>query len=272
MARAERRRLSTLLVDRNLFEDEKTASAWIMAGKVLVGGQRMDKPGTIVDAFSEVRVKGLENPYVSRGGLKMAGALSDFAIDVSGKVIIDCGASTGGFTDCLLQHGASKVYSVDVGHDQLDWKLRTDPRVVNLERTNISDVKVENLNPRPTMAVADLSYLSLKKAIPAIRLLLDPKPANGELSRIVCLVKPLFEVKHNNSIASPDVYRQVLTGLIQMAVDEGIGILGITNSPIKGSAGTIEFFLHLNAINSPSLSSSDIIKQIDQSIIRALAI
>jgi len=260
MGGKKRLRLDRLLVERGLFEDEVEAARWVLAGKVIVGGLRVDKPGTPVDATAEVRVKGLDNPYVGRGGLKLAWALADFRVDVRGRVCLDAGASTGGFTDCLLQHGAAMVYAVDVGHGQLDWKLKTDPRVVDMERTNLSELTPADLPQLPSLATLDLSYLSLRVGVPTAAALLgagpeggapDPRgPVPGAEPAVIALVKPLFELRAN-AVESFDQHREVLEGLIEFFLNGDFGGRGplpvrdVTASPILGSGKTIEFFLHV---------------------------
>lgn len=168
MAKPKKIPLWELLVDRGYFEDQDHAKRWIMAGKVIVNSQRANSAAEKVREDAHILVKGIELKYVGKGGLKLEGALNNFDLDVKGKFALDAGASTGGFTDCLLQHGASKVYAIDVGFGQLAGKLRLDQRVVNMERVNISDVRPEQLVPRPEVATIDLSYLSLKKGIPIV--------------------------------------------------------------------------------------------------------
>ena len=233
------------LVQQGYFYDKKEATGWIMAGQVLVNEARIDKPGTLISSDGIIRVKGWDRKYVGRGGLKLEGALTTPNVDVTGAVALDTGASTGGFTDCLLQHGASKVYAIDVGYGQLAGKLRADPCVVNMERTNISDVDPANLTPPPSLATVDLSYLSLNEAIPIIRDLLAP---SGEM---LCLVKPLFEISdpvicRTGEITSPEVYAAVLEGVIGFAESIGLSPIGLVNSPIRGSKGTREFFIHIS--------------------------
>lgn len=259
MGAKKRPRLDRLLVERGLFEDKAEAARWVLAGQVIVDGQRVDKPGTAVAAEAEIRVKGLDNPYVGRGGLKLAGALADFAVDVRGRVCLDAGASTGGFTDCLLQHGAARVYAVDVGHGQLGWKLRTDPRVVDMERTNLGDVSPAALDPRPSLATLDLSYLSLRAGVPMAAALLAPGPTGAGLeSGIVALVKPLFELRAN-TVERFEQHREVLEGLIDFFSHgdfDGRGplpVLDVTASPILGSGKTIEFFLHIGGFGEESV-------------------
>lgn len=230
------------LVDRGFFEDRKTATSWILSGKVLVNGQRGNTAGELIREDAEIYVKGIDLKYVGKGGLKLEGALADFKMDVTGKVSLDAGASTGGFTDCLLQHGASKVYAIDVGYGQLAGRLRQDKRVVNMERTNISDVTREQLDPLPSVATVDLSYLSLKKGIPIVAELME------EGGDIICLVKPLFEIedpeaRRTGEIKEPDAYRQVLSDLVQFVDGIGLNCIGVTHSPVTGNKGTREFFL-----------------------------
>lgn len=252
-----------LLVVRGLAEDRKSAEGWILTGKVLVNNQRADSAGERVLPTIDIRIKGLDHKYVGKGGLKLEGALTGFQVDVSGRIALDTGASTGGFTDCLLQRGAARVYAIDAGYDQLAGKLRSDPRVVNMERTNIGDVTAEQLVPRPSVATVDLSYLSLRKAIPILAALLEP---DGEL---ICLVKPLFEISDSEArrtgvIEHPDQLREVLLSLVQYTQELGYSCLGITHSPITGNTGTHEFFMHIKLAGSPS--SADLDQQIDQSV------
>ncbi len=238
--RERKRRLDELLVERGFFEDRRAAQGPIMAGKVIVSGQREDKPGTLVPLDAELRVKGHDMPFVGRGGLKLEHALNEFGMDVADLVILDAGASKGGFTDCLLKRGARRVYAVDVGFGQLAGSLRIDPRVVNLERTNISDIDPEDLVPPPEMAVVDLSYLSLVKAVPVVARLIQGK---GD---IVVLVKPLFEDPRPCAADDPGVHREVLARLATHFDRKGLGVVGITHSPVLGSSGTVEFFFRLS--------------------------
>ncbi|MCR4402840.1 MAG: TlyA family RNA methyltransferase [Firmicutes bacterium] len=234
---AKKKRLDELLVDRGLLENRRAAMGYIMAGKVLVDGHREDKPGTLVPADADVRVKGIDMPFVGRGGLKLDHALRQFGLDVSGRVVLDAGASTGGFTDCLLQRGARLVYAVDVGFGQLAGKLRASPAVVCLERTNISDLDPEDLVPPPEMAVVDLSYLSLTKAVPIVARLVA---GQGD---IVALVKPLFEDSRPAAADDPDVHREVLARLVSYFDHKGFGVMGLTSSPVLGNSGTAEFLV-----------------------------
>ena len=240
-----------VLVDQGFFNDKKTAESWIMAGKVLVNESRIDTSGQMVSPTSEIRIKGFNLKYVSKGGLKLEGAFNDFNICTEGAVAIDAGASTGGFTDCLIQHGASRVYAVDVGYGQLAGKLRIDPKVVNMEKVNIGDIVPGSLPQKPTLATIDLSYLSLKKAIPIFAGILNN---DGEL---ICLVKPLFEVQDSSirrtgDIEDINVYKELLIDIFEYTNSIGHKIIGITHSHVTGNKGTREFFLRieLNSQNS----------------------
>lgn len=242
--RLKKRPLWELLVHRGLAQDRKTAESFVLAGKVIVGDERADSAGVRVSPDAAVRVKGLDMPYVGKGGFKLEGALRDFGISVAGRIALDTGASTGGFTDCLLQHGAARVYAIDVGFGQLAGKLRADPRVVNMERTNIGDVRCDALQPEPNLASVDLSYLSLRLGIPIVTQLLAPG------ADLLCLVKPLFEVEDSGArrtgvIADPAVYETVLRDLAHFANGAGITVSGVTHSHVTGNAGTREFFLWL---------------------------
>ncbi|HON41763.1 MAG TPA: TlyA family RNA methyltransferase [Bacillota bacterium] len=241
--RFRRVRLDELLVQRGFFDDVKTAQGWIMAGSVIVDEVREDKPGTMVDANAGVRVRGTDLPYASRGGLKLAAALDAFGVDVRGRTAIDAGASTGGFTDCLLEHGAALVYSVDVGFGQLVGRLRQDPRVRNMERTNISDVTPGMLDPRPSLGVIDLSYLSLQLSVPIVANLLDPE----EESEIVALVKPLFEVASAVSDLTREQYRAAVWRALSAGTPAGMAPRAVMASPVLGSRGTLEFLVWYTA-------------------------
>lgn len=252
-----------LLVERGYFEDKDRASRWVMAGKVIVDHQRANSVAEKVNRDAKVIVKGIDLKYVGKGGLKLEGALQSFGIDVKGKVALDTGASTGGFTDCLLQHGASKVYAVDVGYGQLAGKLRVDPRVVNMEKVNISEVKPEQLQPKPEIATIDLSYLSLKKGIPIVA---DLLASNGDM---LCLVKPLFEVedseiRRTGEITDENVYKEVLYDLVRFVERKGYYSIGVTHSPVTGNKGTREFFLWV------SLDSNQKKRDINQDISNAI--
>ena len=215
-----------------------------MEGKVLVGGEKIDKPGTRVETGARIGILGEELPYVSRGGLKLEKALEAFGIDPSGWVVMDVGASTGGFTDCVLQKGARKVYAVDVGYGQLAWKLQTDPRVVNLERRNIRTLKREEVEEEVDLIVIDTSFISIEKFL--FRLLLFLK--NG--GSIVSLIKPQFEVGKGEVgkggvVREPALHRKVIDRIVQYSREIGLNVLGMVESPLLGPKGNKEFFIHL---------------------------
>ncbi len=246
-----KQRLDILVADRGLAETRERARALIMAGSVLVDGQMVDKPGTKVEGSAEIQL--LAPPrYVSRGGLKLERALEVFQLDVSGRVVLDVGASTGGFTDCLLQHGAARVYAVDVGYGQLDWRLRSDPRVVVMDRTN---ARYLSSLPEPMdLATLDASFISARLVIPSIARLLKPG------GRIVVLVKPQFEagrdqVGKGGVVRDPEVHRAVLRELAEWGAEQGHGIQRVIASPLRGPAGNVEFLALVSPgePNSPDL-------------------
>lgn len=238
-------RLDVLLVKRGLAESREKAKAVIMAGDVFVQGQREDKAGAMFDeSKAEITVKGSPLKYVSRGGLKLEKAMAAFPICLAQKVCMDIGASTGGFTDCMLQNGAAKVYSVDVGHGQLAWKLRSDERVVCMEKTNFRYMKREDIADDLDFASVDVSFISLTRIlIPARKLL----KGGGEM---VCLIKPQFEagrdkVGKKGVVREPKVHREVIEKVMDFADLTGFSILGLTFSPIKGPEGNIEYLIFL---------------------------
>ncbi len=237
-------RLDKLLVQRGLVQSRERARALILAGKVVVDEHRVDKAGTSVAVDAQIRLKGEDIPYVSRGGLKLEKGLDAFEVNTEGVVAVDVGASTGGFTDCLLQRGAARVYAVDVGYGQLAWKLREDPRVVNMERTNIRDISPEDLPERPSLAVIDASFISLDKVLPATLPLL----AAG--SYVLALIKPQFEVGRGQVgkggvVRDPDQHRQVVERIGQLAETLGCRVLGVIESPILGPSGNREFLIYI---------------------------
>lgn len=243
-SRSPRKRpLATLLAERNIFASEDEARRWIMSGQVLANGQRIDKPGTLVPSDALVYVRG-RHRYASRGGYKLEAALAHFDLAVTERIALDSGASTGGFTDCLLQHGVALVYAVEVGHGQLLERLRTDPRVRNLERTNLSDLVPSALNPSPTLITLDLSYLSLTKALPIIVTnLLMPQ---GE---ILALLKPLFEVdsptaRRTGHIDDPALLVDALQRVLEAGTAVGLVPLGAAKLALPPRHGIAEFFLH----------------------------
>lgn len=237
-------RLDKLLVDRALVPSRERARALILAGRVMVDERQVDKAGAMVPTDAEVRLTGEDLPYVSRGGLKLEKALVDFGIDPTGVVAIDVGASTGGFTDCLLQRGAARVYAVDVGYGQLAWKLRSDPRVVSLERTNIRDLTPERLPERPSLAVIDASFISLSLVLPPTLALLLPQ------AQVVALIKPQFEVGKGEVgkggvVRDPQQHAAVVEKIRELAAGLGLEVLGVTESPLLGPKGNKEFLIWL---------------------------
>ena len=247
-----KKRLDVLLTERMYAESRAKAQAIIMAGQVYVDGQKADKPGISYEENVDIEVRGETCPYVSRGGLKLEKALRDFGVKPEGFVCSDSGASTGGFTDCLLQQGASKVFAIDVGYGQLDWKIRSDPRVVVMERTNIRYVTPEQLGEPLDLSVVDVSFISLKIVLPAIKPLLKPT------GQVLCLIKPQFEagrekVGKKGVVRDPETHKEVLDMFVQLASDLQMNILGLTFSPVKGPEGNIEFLGHLTLDSVPGI-------------------
>jgi len=244
MTTIAKERLDVLLVEQGFFESREKAKAAIMAGLVLVGTEQVDKAGTKIPRDSALTVKGAVHPYVSRGGLKLEKAIREFGIDLSGAVMLDIGASTGGFTDCALQHGAAYVYAIDVGYNQLDWSLRQEPRVNVMERCNFRHMAPDQLiGPEPVFASIDVSFISLKLILPALRPLL--RPGGGT----VALIKPQFEagreqVGKSGVVRDPDVHLNVLREVLNAATDLGFALRGLTYSPITGGEGNIEFLAY----------------------------
>lgn len=237
-------RLDQLIFDLGYTESRERAKTTIMSGLVFVNGQRADKPGMQVSPDAAIEVRGDAIPFVSRGGFKLDKALKVFPIDPAGKRCIDCGASTGGFTDVLLQHGAEKVYSVDVGYGQLAWKLRNDERVVNLERTNLRYVTKEQIPELLDLAVMDVSFISIKLVLPAVRNLLKPG------ADLMCLIKPQFEagrdeVGKKGVVRDPQIHLEVIENVLEFAPTIGLTPVGLDFSPIKGPEGNIEYLCHL---------------------------
>ena len=244
MEKIHKERLDVLLVKRGLAETREKAKTTLMAGLVLVNGQKIDKAGTMVKEDAELRVLGDAIPYVSRGGLKLEKAMETFNINMEGKVVADIGASTGGFTDCALQRGAAKVFAIDVGYGQLAWKLRSDSRVVNMERTNIRYVRPEDIGELLDFASIDVAFISLTKVLEPAKALL--KDTGG----IVALIKPQFEAGRGNVgkkgvVRDPEVHRSVIRAVIEYSREIGFSPAGLTFSPIKGPEGNIEYLVHL---------------------------
>jgi len=242
----KKKRLDVLLAEQGYAPSREKAKAVIMAGNVFVNGQREDKAGAVFDPekIKTLEVKGAELPYVSRGGLKLEKALRAFSLTLAGKVCMDIGASTGGFTDCMLQNGAAKVYAVDVGHGQLDWKLRSDERVVCMERTNFRYLMPEDVPEKMEFASCDVSFISLTKILLPARNLLK------EDGQMACLIKPQFEagrekVGKKGVVRDRAVHREVIARVMDFAEDIGFRIPGLSFSPIKGPEGNIEYLLYL---------------------------
>ena len=246
-------RLDVLLVKRNLAASREKAKAIIMSGNVFVEGAREDKAGTMFPEDVAIEVKGSTLKYVSRGGLKLEKALRDFGVDPTGYVCSDSGASTGGFTDCLLQQGASKVFAIDVGYGQLDWKIRSDPRVVVMERTNVRYVTPEDLGEPLDLSVIDVSFISLRIVLPVIKTFLKPT------GQVLCLIKPQFEAgkekvgKGKGVVRDPEIHKEVLDNFVSLTQEIGFTILGLTFSPVKGPEGNIEFLAHLTLDDRPGI-------------------
>lgn len=254
-------RLDQLVYDLGLTESRERAKTTIMSGLVFVNGQRADKPGMPVSPEAKVEVRGEAIPFVSRGGFKLDKALKVFPVDPAGKTCIDCGASTGGFTDVLLQHGAARVYAVDVGYGQLAWKLRTDARVVNLERTNLRYVTEEQIPEKLDFAVMDVSFISIRLVLPAVQKLLK------ENADIVCLIKPQFEagreeVGKKGVVRDQSVHLEVIKTILNFAPAIGLTPLGLDFSPIKGPEGNIEYLCWLKNGNcdAPELYPEKIVE------------
>ena len=262
-----KKRLDVLLVEQGYADNRTKAQAIIMSGMVYVGGQKADKPGTSYEEAVEIEVRGATCPYVSRGGLKLEKALRDFGVKLEGYVCSDSGASTGGFTDCLLQQGAKKVFAIDVGYGQLDWKIRSDPRVVVMERTNVRYVTPEQLGEELDLSVIDVSFISLKIVLPVVKTFLK------ESGQVVCLIKPQFEagkekVGKKGVIRDPAVHQEVLDHFVELTDEIGFTILGLTFSPVKGPEGNIEFLAHLTRAQAEKITydTADIVAQAHASL------
>ena len=259
-----KKRLDVLLVEQGLADSREKAKAIIMSGIVYVDNNKEDKAGTTFEETARIEVRGHTLKYVSRGGLKLEKAMNNFGVTLEGKVCMDVGASTGGFTDCMLQNGAVKVYSVDVGHGQLAWKLRNDERVVCMEKTNIRYVTPDDIDDVIEFASIDVSFISLTKVLPAVRELMTP---GGE---IVCLIKPQFEAGREK-VGKKGVVRELSTHIevVQMIVDyaraNGFRTLHLSYSPIKGPEGNIEYLLHITKDESRENEEFDIRALVEES-------
>ena len=260
-----KKRLDVLLTEQGYADTRSKAQAIIMSGLVYVDGQKADKPGISYEDTVSIEVRGAVCPYVSRGGLKLEKALRDFGVKPEGFVCSDSGASTGGFTDCLLQQGAKKVFAIDVGYGQLDWKIRSDPRVVVMERTNIRYVTPEQLGEALDLSVIDVSFISLKIVLPVIKNLLKPT------GQVLCLIKPQFEagkekVGKKGVVRDPQTHQEVLDQFVALAHELEFCILGLTFSPVKGPEGNIEFLGHLSleARNESFPDTAEVVRQAHQ--------
>lgn len=254
-------RLDQLVFDLGLTESREKAKTTIMSGLVFVDGQRADKPGMQVAPDASVEVKGSALPYVSRGGFKLEKALKVFPINPAGKICMDCGASTGGFTDVLLKNGAARVYSIDVGYGQLAWSLRQDERVVNMERTNIRYISSEQVPEPIDIAVMDLSFISIKLVLPAVCALLK------EGADIMCLIKPQFEagreeVGKKGVVRDKTVHLSVIESVLQFAASAGLTVIGLDYSPIKGPEGNREYLCYMKkgSFDAPEIDARAVVE------------
>ncbi len=260
-----KKRLDVLVFESGLAESREKAKALIMSGVIFVDNQKSDKPGTMYTEDVQIELRGYRPKYVSRGGLKLEKALKSFPIDLVGVVAMDIGASTGGFTDCMLQNGAVKVYSIDVGYGQLDWKLRSDDRVVNLERTNVRYITSEQVPDKIDFFSVDVCFISLELVLPAVRPLLKDD------GTAVCLIKPQFEAGRENVgkkgvIRDKNIHCEVINKIYSYCLSNGFSVLGLDYSPIKGPEGNIEYLIYIQKSDSPvDLCKSDIISLVEQS-------
>lgn len=262
-----KQRLDLILVEKGLAASREKAKGMIMAGIVFVNGQREDKAGSTFDekAAATVEVRGSVLPYVSRGGLKLEKAVNQFGFSLEGKVCMDVGASTGGFTDCMLQNGAVKVFSIDVGRGQLDWKLRNDPRVICMEKTNMRYVTPEDIGQPVDFVSIDVSFISLKKILSPV------KNCLREDGEVVCLIKPQFEagrekVGKKGVVRDTKVHEEVIEMIMEYAVSIGFSLLHLDFSPIRGPEGNIEYLLHLmNRANSSRIDNTIISETVSAS-------
>ena len=259
--KVEKERLDVLLVQQGLANSRELAKAYIMAGNVYVDGQKEDKAGTKVAVTAKLEVKGNQMKYVSRGGYKLEKAMDVFGIRLNGKICLDIGASTGGFTDCMLQNGASKVYAIDVGYGQFAWKLRNDERVVCLEKTNVRYVTHEQVPDEGDFASIDVSFISLHHIFPVAQRITTPD-AMG-----VCLVKPQFEagrekVGKNGVVRDPAVHREVLHNAMSYAAENGFVVRGLDYSPVKGPEGNIEYLMFVQKSDQPAVLDDEAAAQV----------
>ena len=260
----EKKRLDCLLFDRGLAESREKAKAMIMMGNIYVDNQKSDKPGTMLPIDTKIEIRGETMPYVSRGGLKLEKAMSVFPVQLKDKITMDIGASTGGFTDCMLQNGAKKVYSVDVGYGQLAWKLRTNPKVVNLERTNIRYITREQVPDDVDFFSVDVSFISLCLVLPVARNFM------AENAQAVCLIKPQFEagrekVGKKGVVRDKTVHIEVIEKIVDFVLQHGFSVLGLTFSPVKGPEGNIEYLIYLQKAEQPVSAALDVKALVEES-------
>ena len=256
---SNKERLDVLLVEKNFFESRERAKRIIMEGKILVDEKKIDKPGSLVNRESKIRLIGDDIPFVSRGGLKLLKAIAEFNLNLNEKICADIGASTGGFTDCMLQHGAKKIYSIDVGYGQLAWKLRNDSRVINMERTNIRNVTHDMIEDEIDFITIDVSFISLEKVLSVAYELLR---VEGE---IVALIKPQFEagrehIGKKGVVRDKTIHFDIIKKIISIAQNLKFKIKNISYSPIKGPEGNIEYLIHLNKIDCEKIFDDETIK------------
>ena len=249
----EKKRLDIAVFEQGFAESRARAGAFIMAGQVYVNGQKISKAGQLLKSDDKIEVRGEKLPFVSRGGLKLDKAIHSFGLCLDSLICMDIGASTGGFTDCMLQNNAKKVYSVDVGYGQLAWKLRTDERVVNMERTNFRYLTPEDIDDNIDFASVDVSFISLKKILPVLHKLLN------ENSYAVCLIKPQFEagrdkVGKKGVVREVSTHREVVNDIISFSFVNGFSVLGLDFSPVKGPEGNIEYLLLIKKTEVPVIS------------------
>ena len=242
---SNKERLDILLTEKNFFDSRARAKTMIMLGKILVNGQKIDKAGTMIARDAEIKILGEEMPFVSRGGFKLQKAIKSFELDLKNKIAADIGASTGGFTDCMLQHGAKKIYAVDVGYGQLAWKLRNDERVINLERTNIRNVTRKEIPDILDFASVDVAFISLEKVLPVAYELLS------DVGEVAALIKPQFEagkdkVGKKGVVRDKKIHAEVIERVLNFAKEINFKICGLDFSPIKGPEGNIEYLAYLS--------------------------
>lgn len=260
----KKERIDLLLVERGYFDNLEKAKAALMAGLVYAKEERIEKAGMKISIDTPLKVKGSQHPYVSRGGLKLEKALKYFNIDLTGAVMVDVGASTGGFSDCALQHGADFIYAIDVGYNQLDWSIRTSPKVKVMERTNFRYIQPEDLSgPDPNFASIDVSFISLKLILPPLKELFQTE------GQVVALIKPQFETSRENVgksgvIKETEIHKEVLQSVLEFAEKSGYMLSGLTFSPITGGEGNIEFLAYwkLNAETASNIDKGKLIREV----------